>query len=205
VVTSSGNLQIVVIKHEPLDVFHLVESLAQDVFYSVVTKVDDFQLYVFVPDAKHVPVQCRQMVPVEQQHLGVVGQLFQHFGVFEAGVSAVDHKNFFPSFPVVVGEVPASTLGLKNFGTPSVIDGVPISGADHVYQKKQAQCRSIEPSHDVIINLSHATVMLFPVFPGVLSVGSPDRLEWSSNDVNHISSALISQAVASHFKEVIFN
>ena len=61
--------------------------------------------------------------------LGVVGQLFQHFGVFEAGVSAVDHKNFFPSFPVVVGEVPASTLGLKNFGTPSVIDGVPISGA----------------------------------------------------------------------------
>ena len=45
-----------------------MESLAQDVFYSVVTKVDDFQLYVFVPDAKHVPVQCRQMVPVEQQH-----------------------------------------------------------------------------------------------------------------------------------------
>ena len=61
--------------------------------------------------------------------LGIVGQLFQHFGVFEAGISAVDHKNFFPSFPVVVGEVPASTLGLKNFGTPSVIDGVPISGA----------------------------------------------------------------------------
>ena len=61
--------------------------------------------------------------------LGIVGQLFQHFGVFEAGISAVDHKNFFPSFPVVIGEVPAPTLALKNFGTPSVIDGVPVSGA----------------------------------------------------------------------------
>ena len=45
-----------------------MESLAQDVFYSVVTKVDDFQLDVFVPDAEHVPVQCRQVVPIEQQH-----------------------------------------------------------------------------------------------------------------------------------------
>ena len=61
--------------------------------------------------------------------LGIVGQLFQHFGVFEAGISAVDHKNFFPSSPVVIGEVPAPTLALKNFGTPSVIDGVPVSGA----------------------------------------------------------------------------
>ena len=61
--------------------------------------------------------------------LGIVGQLFQHFGVFEAGIGAVDHKNFFPSFPVVVGEIPAPTLALKNFGTPSVIDGVPVSGA----------------------------------------------------------------------------
>ena len=41
-----------------------------------------------------------------------------------------------------------------------------VTTPDHVYQKKQAQCHSIKQSHDVIINLSHATVMLFPAREG---------------------------------------
>ena len=60
------------------DVSDLVKCLSGNLPYAIVGEIDDFELFVVVPQSEDVPIQLGNVIPVENQDLSVVWQQFQN-------------------------------------------------------------------------------------------------------------------------------
>ena len=93
-VHGGDNVQVIMVQDQPLDIVDLVERLALDLLDLVVGQIDHLQLGPVVPDPEQVPGQPLELVPLEDQDLGLGGDVLQHGGIREPRVGAVGHEHF---------------------------------------------------------------------------------------------------------------
>ena len=98
-VHGGNNVQVIVVQDQSLDIVHLVEGLALYLLDLVVGQINHLQLCPVVPDAKQVPGQPLELVPLEDQDLGLGGDVLQYGRIGESRVSAVCHEHFSIRFP----------------------------------------------------------------------------------------------------------
>ena len=79
-VHGGNNVQVIVVQDQSLDIGHLVEGLALYLLDLVVGQINHLQLCPVVPDAKQVPGQPLELVPLEDQDLGLGGDVLQYEG-----------------------------------------------------------------------------------------------------------------------------
>ena len=88
------NVQVIMVQDQPLDLVDLVEQLALELLDLVVGQIYHLQLGPVVEDPKEVPRKPLELVPLEDQDLGLGGDVLQHVGVREPRIGAVGHEHF---------------------------------------------------------------------------------------------------------------
>ena len=68
------------VQDQPLDLVDLVEQLALELLDLVVGQIYHLQLGLVVQDPKQVPGKPLELVPLEDQDLGLGGDVLQHVG-----------------------------------------------------------------------------------------------------------------------------
>ena len=82
------------VQDQPLDLVDLVEQLALELLDLVVGQIYHLQLGLVVQDPKQVPGKSLELVPLEDQDLGLGGDVLQYVGVREPHIGAVGHEHF---------------------------------------------------------------------------------------------------------------
>ena len=125
-VESGDNVQVIVVQNQSLHVAHFVKSLSLNLLYLIVRQIDDLELCSVLPYPEYVPGQSPEPVSLEDEDLGLAGDVLEYRGVCEPGVGAVGHEHLPVGLPRLVVAEPALTQPGEPLGAASVISLVSI-------------------------------------------------------------------------------